>query len=561
VFSSFGSIITRMKKTLISIVCVAAAVHLGAQQRAPQNDSIRQEDLRADLFFLAGDSLRGRLTDTEENRASADFIRSRFERMGLKGAGPNGSFFQPYNLMTATAGDPAANALQIAAADGGARHLRLGQEFYPHRYSASGAATGAVVFAGFGISAPHIGYDDYNGDLKGTIVLALDHEPGERDPNSPFDGVVTSEASTVWRKALAAQEKGAAAVLFVSDVHNHPGAANFEAAAKNYWPDKPPRIPNYMLAAWADRIHIPVAQISPAVAASLVAGTGRTLEDLARASETARGSSPLPLPGTRVTVLTAVDRHIVPDRNVVALLEGSDPTLKNEWVIVSAHYDHNGADGSQIFNGADDNGSGVVALIEIAEAYALAAKEGHRPKRSILFASWNSEERGLLGAWAYTEQPLAPLKTIAAVLNMDMIGRNEEIPIGGGARFAGLEVQTAESNSNALNLMAFSKVPDITAVVERANGSGIGLELKKRYDNNSSNLLRRSDQWPFLQRGVPAMGFITGLHPDYHTQYDRAEKINYVKMEKITRLVHQVSWDIANADAKPKPPAIRSITQ
>ena len=123
----------------------------------------------------------------------------------------------------------------------------------------------------------------------------------------------------------------------------------------------------------------------------------------------------------------------MPDRNVVALLEGSDPQLKNEWVIVSAHYDHNGADATQIFNGADDNGSGVVALIEIAEAYALAAKEGHRPKRSILFASWNSEERGLLGAWAYTEQPLAPLNTIAAVLNMDMIGRNEEIPIGGGA--------------------------------------------------------------------------------------------------------------------------------
>jgi Zn-dependent M28 family amino/carboxypeptidase len=548
-----------MKKSLIALVCLAAAVQLAAQQRAPQNESIRQEDLRADLFFLAGDSLRGRLTDTEENRAAADFIKSRFERMGLKGAGPNGSFFQPYNLMKATAGDPAANTLEIAGIDGSARQLRLGQEFYPHRYSASGTASGSIVFAGFGISAPHLGYDDYGGNIRGKIVLALDHEPGERDPNSPFDGVVTSESSTVWRKALAAQGKGAIAVLFVSDVHNHPGAANFEATARNYWPEKPPHLLSYMLAAWADRIRIPVAQISPAVAASLIADSGKTLEDLAKSAETARGFAGLALPA-RVTVRTAVDRHIVPDRNVVALLEGSDPRLKNEWVIISAHYDHNGADATQIFNGADDNGSGVVALMEIAEAYALAAKEGHRPKRSILFASWNSEERGLLGAWAYTEQPLAPLNTIAAVLNMDMIGRNEEIPAGGGARFAGLEVQTAESNSNALNLMAFSKVPDITAVVEKANG-GIGLELKKRYDNNSSNLLRRSDQWPFLQHGVPAMGFITGLHPDYHTQYDRPEKINYVKMEKITRLVHQVSWDIANADARPKAPANRSITQ
>ena len=244
----------------------------------------------------------------------------------------------------------------------------------------------------------------------------------------------------------------------------------------------------------------------------------------------------------------------------MALAEGSDSKLKDEWVIVCAHFDHDGVNGTQILNGADDNGSGTVALIEIAEAYALAAQAGQRPKRSVLFAAWNSEERGLLGAWAYSEQPLAPLSTIAAVLNMDMIGRNEEIPVGGGNRFAGLDVQTAESNVNALNLMAFSKVPDITATVERAN-AGIGLDLKKRYDNNSSNLLRRSDQWPFLQRGVPAMGFITGLHPDYHTQYDRPEKINYVKMEKIARLVHQVSWDIANADARPKPPASRMITQ
>jgi hypothetical protein len=549
-----------MKKHLIAAVCLAAAVHLAAQQRAPQIESIRQEDLRADLFFLAGDSLRGRLTDTEENRAAADFIASRFERMGLKGAGPNGSFFQPYNLMTATVGDPAMNSLEIMAGGGVARHLRLGQEFYPHRFSASGSATGPVVFAGFGISAPHLEYDDYNGDVKGKVVLILDHEPGERDPNSPFDGVVTSEPSTAWRKALAAQEKGAAAALVVSDVHNHPAAANFEATARNYWPEKPPRILNYTLAAWADRIHIPVAQISPALAASLVAGTNKTLDEIAKSAETARGLPPLALPGATIVLRTAVDRHVVPDRNVVALLEGADPRLKNEWVIVSAHYDHNGADATQIFNGADDNGSGVVALIEIAEAYALAAREGHRPKRSILFASWNSEERGLLGAWAYTEQPLAPLNTIAAVLNMDMIGRNEEIPVGGGQRFAGLEVQTAESNSNALNLMAFSKVPDVTALVEKANGA-IGLDLKKRYDNNSSNLVRRSDQWPFLQRGVPAMGFITGLHPDYHTQYDRPEKINYVKMEKIARLVHQVSWDIANADAKPKPPVSRSITQ
>ena len=549
-----------MKKYFAVIAAALTVAALAAQGRAPQNDSIRQDDLRADLFFLAGDSLRGRLTDTEENRAAADYIRSRFERMGLKPAAPGGSYFQPYNLTVASLGDD--NALDVGAAtgDGPTRHLRTGQEFYPHRASASGRAAGAVVFAGFGISAPQLHYDDLAGNLKGQIVLVLEHEPGERDPNSIFDGVVTSESATPWRKALAAQERGAAAVLFVSDVHNHPGPTSFEAAARAYWPERTPRIQTYTLATWADRIHIPVAQISPALAESLAAGTGKTLEELSRSAETARGFTATPLPGARVELRTSVDRHVVPDRNVVALLEGADPRLKDEWVIVSAHFDHNGADPNLIFNGADDNGSGTVALLEIAEAYSLAAKEGRRPRRSVLFAAWNSEERGLLGAWAYTEQPLAPLSTIAAVLNMDMIGRNEEIPVGGGARFNGFEVQTAESNNNAVNVMGFSKVPDITAAVDKAN-AGIALDLRKRYDNNSSNLVRRSDQWPFLQRGVAAVGFMTGLHPDYHTQYDRPEKINYVKMEKIARLVHQASWDLANADARPKPPAPRPATQ
>ena len=536
-----------MTRRILAVALLILCVPLSGQQRAPQIESIRQQDLRADLYFLAGDALRGRLTDTEENRATADYIRSRFERIGLKpGAGT--SYFQNYNLMTATLGD--GNALEIAGEAGSSRVLRSGQEFSPQRFSASGRAAGPVVFAGFGMGATRLPYDDYNGDVKGQIVLVLDHEPGERDPASPFEGVVTAEAAAGWRKALRAQEKGAAAILFVGDVHNHPGAGNFEQSARNAWPETAARILPYTLAAWADRIRIPAAQISPALAASLVAGTGKTLEELAKSAETRGGFTPLPLPGARVDLRTAVDRHLVPDRNVLALLEGSDARLRDEWVIVTAHFDHNGADGSQILNGADDNGSGTVALLEIADAYALAAQQGQRPRRSVLFAAWNSEERGLLGAWAYTEAPPAPLSTIAGVLNMDMIGRNEEVPVGGGGRFNGLEVQTAESNANAVNMMGFARAPELAAVVDRANAA-IGLEIKKRYDNNTSNLVRRSDQWPFLQRGVPALGFMTGLHPDYHTVYDRPEKINYVKMEKIARLIYQASWDLANADRRP----------
>jgi len=533
-------------RPILALTLAVATASLAAQQRAPQNDSIRQDELRADLFYLAGDALRGRLTDTVENLAAGDYIRSRFERAGLKPAAPGGSYFQNYTLMTATLGE--GNALEVSGA-AGTRRLTHGQEFFPQRFSATGTARAEVVFAGFGITAPRLSYDDYAGDVAGKIVLVLDHEPGERDPKSPFEGVVTAEPSAAWRKALAAQEKGAVGILFVADLHNHPGPVNFDQATRGMWPAQAPHLKIYTLTAWSDRLQIPAAQISPALAATLVAGSGKSLAELAASAETARGLAAVPLRST-VTLTTSVVRHTVPDRNVVALLEGSDPKLKDEWVIVSAHFDHNGAEGTQIYNGADDNGSGTVALLEIADAYALAAQQGRRPRRSVLFAAWNSEERGLLGAWAYTEQPLAPLSTIAAVLNMDMIGRNEEVQVGAGPRFNGFEVQTAESNANTVNVMGFSRAPEVAAVMAAAN-AGIGLQLLERYDNNSSNLVRRSDQWPFLQRGVPALGFMTGLHPDYHTVYDRPEKINYVKMEKIARLVHQASWDLANADRRP----------
>jgi len=542
-----------MKRALAIVAAALLTTSLAAQQRAPGNESITEADLRADLFFLAGDAMRGRLTDTNENRATADYIRARFERAGLKPVASGNSYFHNYNLMTATLGE--GNSLAIAPIAGGvgaSRDYKSGQEFYPQRFSATGHVTGQVVFAGFGITAPKWNYDDYKGRLDGKIVLVLDHEPGERDPKSPFEGVVTAEPAAAWRKALAAQEKGAAGILFVSDVHNHPDAANFEQGARNFWPATPARIPNYTLATWADRIRIPAAQISPALAETLLAGTGKTLAELGKQSE-AGGASLVAVNGFQIELHTAVDRHIVPDRNVLGLVEGSDPKLKDEWVLVTAHFDHDGVNGAQILNGADDNGSGTVALLEIADAYAAAAQQGQRPKRSVLFCAWNSEERGLLGAWAYTEFPPAPLANIAAVLNMDMIGRNEEVQVGGGNRFNGLEVQTAESNANAVNMMGYARVPALAEMVDGAN-AGIGLDIKKRYDNNASNLVRRSDQWPFLQRGVPALGFMTGLHPDYHTQYDRPEKINYAKMEKIARLIHQASWNLANAAARPKMP-------
>ncbi len=183
-------------------------------------------------------------------------------------------------------------------------------------------------------------------------------------------------------------------------------------------------------------------------------------------------------------------------------------------------------------------------------SFPLSFSVDLRPRRSVLFAAWNSEERGLLGAWAYTEEPLNPLNRTVAVLNMDMVGRNEEVPDGGGRRFRGLQAQTAESNNNSVNIMGYTYSPDLRRTIETSNAD-IGLKLKMTYDNNRSQLLRRSDQWPFLQNGVPAVFVHTGLHPDYHTENDVPERINYEKMEKIARMVFQASWNLAQAEGRP----------
>jgi Zn-dependent M28 family amino/carboxypeptidase len=210
-----------------------------------------------------------------------------------------------------------------------------------------------------------------------------------------------------------------------------------------------------------------------------------------------------------------------------------------------------GAEGNQIFPGADDNVTGTVATYKIAEAFMQAAKAGQRPRRSLMFAVWDAEERGLLGAWAYTEDPTRPLDKAVAILNMDLIGRNEEVPEGGDWRFRGLEIQSSDSNKNTINILGTVRSPELKTEAEKANRVS-ALELRFRYDNDISNLLRRSDHWPFIQCGIPGLWFLTGLHPDYHTIYDRPEKIDYAKMERVTRMVHQMAWDLAQQDGRPR---------
>ena len=278
-----------MRAGWVACATLLAAVALAAQDTAPApgNASIRATDLEADVRFLAGDGMRGRLTDTDGNRQAAEFISSRFARLGLSAVGSDGTHFQRFDLMTTQLGDD--NRLRVP--DLPPQDRQLGDEFYPDPASASGESGGAVVFVGFGIAAPSLGHDDYQtANLAGKVALMLNHEPGEFEANSRFDGVMTSEESRSVRKILAAQAQGAVAVLLAPDLHNHAGERGLTRPIRGVWPDRPPRMARYELASWLAAVQIPVVQISATLAERIVEAAGRSVEALAAAARNRRSA-------------------------------------------------------------------------------------------------------------------------------------------------------------------------------------------------------------------------------------------------------------------------------
>jgi Zn-dependent M28 family amino/carboxypeptidase len=230
--------------------------------------------------------------------------------------------------------------------------------------------------------------------------------------------------------------------------------------------------------------------------------------------------------------------------NVAGLLEGSDPALKAETVVYSAHHDHNGISPQGVMHGADDNGSGTVGVVEMAHAFGLNPV---KPKRSILFIVFAAEERGLLGAYYYVAHPLRPLATTRAQINFDMIGRNET-----ATPKAPAVPEISPDTSNELGLIGTHYSPDYRKVVEQANEM-VGLKLTYKWDRDAATqVLFRSDQYPFLQHDVPAVWWFTGFHPDYHEVTDTVEKINFEKLTKILKLAYASGFEFADTANPPE---------
>ncbi len=495
---------------------------------------IHETDLRANLAFLSSDALGGRMSLQRGDDAAAEWVASEFAKAGLTPAATdtNGkpSYLQAVPLVEYRA-DRAASAVTL---DRGGKRIVWSAPKALGAYHDDTDVTAPVVFAGFGITAPELGYDDYkNIDAKGKIVLVFDHEPQETDARSIFNGTGNTRYATTRVKLLNAQAHGAVALIVVAEP-NRKHLTNTERAAR-IGGSITRAIPIPMQALPDDELHIPSVAVLDEVAEEILATAGRTPHELQAAIDKDLTVQSRELPDTSLSIhLKNASRTTGISHNVAGLLKGSDPRLAAETIIISGHHDHDGESGEEIWHGADDNGSGTVGVVELAHAFAANPQ---RPRRSILFVVFASEERGLLGSYYMAQHPLRPLATTRAMINFDMIGRNETA----SPQTDGL-IEIPADTTNRLNLIGALYSPDYDRVVEEEN-KHVGLVLDHRFDHESAlNVFFRSDQFPFVLKNIPAFWFFTGFHPDYHHTTDTAEKINYVKMTRILQLSYLTAW-------------------
>ena len=514
-------------------------------QLATGFDSIREDSLRADLTFLASDALQGRMSLQSGDEVAIAWIASEFAKAGLKAA--NGDSYLQAVPLVEYRGDRARSYIALKRGAASEKQWKFPEAYGAYRADVD--VTAAVIFAGYGITAPELHYDDYRGiDVHGKIVLLFDHEPQETDSNSIFNGTGNTRYATTRVKVLNAQAHGAVGVLIVGEPNRkHP--SNQERAARiGGSVTRAVPLPAQSIA--DDELHTPAAIVSDLIAAELLTGAGATPSELQ--SNIDRGLKPQ----SRALADTQVTMHFrnsatseANSYNVAGLLEGSDPSLAAETVMITAHHDHDGMSGAEVWHGADDNGSGTVGVVALAHAFGENARAtgGRKPKRSILFVVFASEERGLLGAFYITAHPLRALATTRAMINFDMIRRNETE----SDQTKGL-IEIPAETTNRLNLIGALYSPDYNRTVVAQN-KFVGLDLDDRFDHEAAlNVFFRSDQFPFVLRNIPAFWWFTGFHPDYHHTTDTAEKINYVKMAKILKLAYLSGYSFADESTPPK---------
>lgn len=473
--------------------------------------TIKAEDLEPDLQVLASDSLEGRETGTRGQKMAADYIKNQFQEAGLKPAGANGSYFQPFVLEKRSWNDVyvKANGKILQNFD---EVIYYGNAHLPQE------KTMEAVFVGRGR------FQDYEGlDVNGKAVIIFDSE------------------DKGWRNKLkTAKEKGAAAYIVTSGEDK----ADFTRTVNNakLFMGRPKLGFKEETSDASSNIFFFTA---PETAAEILNTKLTRLVKAVIKADAGKSNAIRKIKSGKVTFKTGRETEVIETENVLGLVEGTD--LKEEIIVITSHYDHLGkSPDGEIFNGADDDGSGTSVLLELAEAFGKAKEAGNGPRRSILFVAFTGEEKGLLGSEYYVKNPLYPLNKTVTNLNIDMVGRTD---------------LTHEGKEDYIYLIGSDKLStELHNLSEQVNEKYTGLNLDYAFndDNDPNRYYYRSDHYNFAKNNIPVIFYFNGTHADYHKPSDTIEKIHFELMEKRARLFFHTAWELANRDkrvALDNPPA------
>jgi hypothetical protein len=518
---------TKSKNSKTNPAAVSTAARFG------NTDGITAEQLRNYLEFIASDELEGRDTPSRGLDIAAMYIAQHLKNWGIKPAGDGGTYFQKFPLKRNKI-----DAQNTRFALNG-QNFVYGEDFLSS-FNPATVPNSQIVYASHGWVIKSKNINPYQGlDVRDKIVVVV---------NSLPKGVTFADlqgkAGEDWMSPpMYAQANGARAVIAFGTFGN---LANWQAAK---WTQvekgglefgKP-----------QTQVTVPTLTVNPRVIAALFQGEKMTGGNIYNKAVTQDFVEPFDLkPTKRINLSVAVKSEETHSQNVVGILEGADPVLKNEYVAIGAHYDHVGtnpfaAGDDKIWNGADDDGSGTVSVLSIAEAFAKGAV---RPKRSILFIWHAGEEKGLWGSEYFTDNPTVPIGSIITELNIDMIGRaqqagddnpkNKLLPKQGEVFVIGSKMMSTE----------------LGEISEATNKSFLNLAFNYKYDdpNDPEQFFYRSDHFNYARKGVPIIFYMDGDHADYHQPSDSIEKIDFGNMERIARTVFATGWELANRPVRPK---------
>ena len=496
-------------------------------------EKITAAQLKDYLYYVASDEMEGRDTPSPGLDATAKFISTKLAGWGVKPGGDNGTYFQNITLRR-----DKVDSAQTHAEIGG-RTFNYGNDFLVS--PRAGTASGPLVYVGHGwvIKAKNI--NPYEGvDVRDKILIISGGLPKGITP-----GDLSGKKGVDWEEPAGyAQAHGAKGIVVI------PRARDFDRwqARRNILERGSLQVEKFQQQQ-GEEAQVPAISPSAAMIGVLFEGEQHSGQEmLKRANDGEPGEAFALSPNKQISFTVNVTSEKANTQNVIGILEGKDSALKKEYVAIGAHYDHVGkglpVNGDAIYNGADDDGSGTVAVLAIAEALA----RGSRPKRSVLFIWHCAEEKGLWGSRYFTEYPTVPLNQIITQLNIDMIGRSKQ---AGDTKPANREL----SGPNEIYVIGSKMMStELGELSERTNKAYLNLDFNYRYDDPSdpNRFFFRSDHFNYAQKGIPIIFYFDGVHEDYHKPSDTPDKIDYAKMEKVTRTIFMTTWELANLASRPR---------